>query len=431
MKKFLTLTNSFLILALLAACSASAGGGGSGQQSIAQSDKPRNANPTVSSADLAQLAADNRTFAFDLYQQLRAAPGNLFYSPHSISVALAMTYAVAAGTTAGQMAQALHLNLPADRLHPAFNALQFALASREKDPNNPKQTNFQLNVVNALWGQTGYTFLPAFLDLLATNYGAGMRLLDFKANPQAGRQVINDWVAKQTADKIQDLIPPSALDANTRLVLTNAIYFNAQWLSQFQETSTQPGPFTLLDGNQVSAPMMNISKMFAFYQGSGVSAVEMPYVGGQVSMVLIVPDAGKFASFEQGLNAAQWDKISAGLKYNQVNLSMPKFKFSSEFTLNDALAKLGMTDGFTPGKADLSGMDGSHNLFISKALHKAYINVDEKGTEAAASTAVAIGLTSIPANPVDLKIDRPFLFLIQDKPTGAILFLGRVTNPVK
>jgi serpin B len=431
MKKFLILVNSLLILALLAACSAPAANGGGAQQSLAQSDKPRDANPNVAPSALTQLAADNRAFAFNLYQQLRGASGNLFYSPHSISVALAMTYGGAAGSTAQQMAQALHFNLPATSLHPAFNALQLALASREKDPNDPKQTDFRLSVVNALWGQTGYNFLPAYLDLLATNYGAGMRMLDFKSDPEAGRKVINDWVASQTANKIQDLIPPSALDNATRLVLTNAIYFNAQWMTQFNAKNTQAGPFSLLDGSQVSVPMMNISHSYAYYQGNSVTAVELPYVGGQVSMVLLVPDAGKFSNFEQNLSAAQWDAIRAGLNYNQVNFSMPKFKFSADFMLNDPLVKLGMSDAFQAGKADFSGMDGSKDLYITKALHKAFINVDENGTEAAAATAIAIGLTAMPAQPVDLKVDRPFLFLIQDKPTGEILFLGRVTNPAK
>jgi serpin B len=430
MKKLFILVNSVLILALLSACAAP-GSGGSGQQSIAQSDKPRESNPNVSNSDINKLASDNRAFAIDLYQQLRASSGNLFFSPHSISVALGMTYAGAANATAQQMAKTLHFSLPSASLHPAFNALQLALASREKDPNDPKQTDFKLSVVNALWGQNGFKFLPAFLDLLSANYGAGMRMLDFKSDPEAARKVINDWVASQTANKIQNLIPPSALDTATRLVLTNAIYFNAQWMSQFDTHNTQNGPFTLLDNSKVSVPMMNISHGFGYYQGNGVSAVELPYVGGQVSMVLLVPDAGKFTSFEQNLTSAQWDAIRAGMKNNQVNLSMPKFKFSGEFTLNDTLVRLGMADAFNPNAADFSGMDGNKDLYITKALHKAYISVDEQGTEAAAATAIAIGLTSMPANPVDLKVDRPFLFLIQDKPTGEILFMGRVTNPAQ
>lgn len=426
MKPFLTLLNSMVILALLAACSTSASVG-----PVAQSDKQRSTAPEAAPADMEKLTADNRAFAFDLYQQLRGQDGNLFMSPHSISVALAMTYAGMRGETEAQTRQAIHFNLAAAKLHPAFNALQLELAKREQDKSDPKQANFRLSVVNALWGQSGYKFMPDYLDLLALNYGAGIRLLDYKADPEAARKVINDWVASQTADKIKDLIPSSAINRATTLVLTNAIYFNAPWLYPFSASQTQPGPFTLLDGSKIEVPLMNITKEFPSYTGSGFSAVELPYAGGQVSMVLLVPDAGKFTSFEQGLNAAQWDAIRKGLNFTNIRLSLPKFSFTSEFTLNEPLIKLGMTDAFTPGKADLSGMDGTRALYISKALHKAFVKLDEQGTEAAAATAVIIGRTSMPADPLTLKIDRPFLFLIQDKPSGEILFVGRVTQPVQ
>jgi serpin B len=420
--------HTMLLLALLAACAAPAGGGA---QSVAKSDKSRNTSPAAGPADLQKLTGGTRAFAFDLYQQLRAQPGNLFFSPHSISVALAMTYAGARGATAQEMRQALHYALPDASLHPAFNALQLELAKREKNQNDPKLINFRLSVVNALWGQTGYKFVPDYLDVLGIHYGAGMRLLDYRADPEAARQVINDWVANQTADKIKDLIPAGAIDDHTILVLANAIYFNAPWLTPFEASVTQPGPFTLQDGSQQNVPMMNISKQFPYASGSGFSAVELPYAGGEVSMVLLVPDAGQFYSFEQGLTPTQWDSIRQNLKSTQVNLSLPKFQFTSEFNLNAPLGKLGMVSAFQAGQADLSGMDGTRALFLSQALHKAFIKLDEKGTEAAAATAVVVGLTSMPANPVTFKIDRPFLFLIQDKPTGEILFLGRVLNPAQ
>jgi len=428
MKTRFAIAHFLFILALLSACATPSGGG---QQSVAQSDKPRSTAPNASSDDLKSLTAGTRAFAFDLYQQIRAQQGNLFFSPHSISLALAMTYAGARGATAQQMQQALHFSLPAASLHPAFNALQLELAKREKDKNDPKLTNFKLSVVNALWGQTGYKFTPDYLDLLAVNYGAGMRLLDYHANPEAARQVINDWVAKQTVDKIKGLIPTGAIDPNTILVLTNAIYFNAPWFTPFNAGSTQPGPFTLLDGSQTNVPLMHITRQFAYASGSGFLAIELPYAGGEISMVLLVPDAGKFDTFEKGLSAAQWETIRASLKSTQVELSLPKFQFTSEFKLNDPLNKLGMTSAFQPGQADLSGMDGTRELFISQALHKAFIKLDEQGTEAAAATAIVVGVTSMPAETVSVKVDRPFLFLIQDKPTGEILFLGRVLNPAQ
>ncbi len=429
MKKLIILANFLIILTLLAACAAPGGSGG--QQSFVQSDKPRDTQPNISDSDLQQLAADNRAFAFSLYQQLRGTDGNLFYSPHSISVALAMAYAGARNQTAAEMRQALHFTLPETSLNPAFNALQQALAEREKSKTNAKDTNFRLNVVNALWGQKDYTFLSAYLDLLSQNYGAGMRLIDFKADPEAARQVINQWVAQQTADKIKDLIPPSALDQATTLVLTNAIYFNAEWLYQFNPGSTAPAPFHLLDGSQVSVPTMHISEQFGYYQGDGFTMLELPYIGSQVSMILVVPDQGKFSQIEQGLSAGQWDTAVKGLKHAQVNLALPKFTFTSQFSLTDALSRSGMPVAFQPSQADFSGMDGSKNLYISDVVHKAFISLDENGTEAAAATAVVVGVTSMPAEPVNLTIDRPFLFAIQDKPTGEMLFLGRVVNPAK
>ncbi len=429
MKKLIVLANVLVILTLLAACATPNGGGG--QQALVQSDKPRDTQPNVSASDLQKLAADNRAFAFNLYQQMRSQDGNLFYSPHSISVALAMTYAGARNETESQMRQALHLTLPESSLHPAFNALQQALAEREKAKNNEKESNFRLNVVNALWGQKGYTFLPAYLDLLSLNYGAGMRLLDFKADTEAARQVINQWVAEQTADKIKDLIPPSALDQMTTLVLTNAIYFNAKWLHQFNPGNTASSPFNLLDGNPINVPTMHTSQRFGYYRGDGVTAVELPYTGNEVSMILLIPDQGNFGQFEHKLTSEQWDAIVKGMNSTQVNLAMPKFKFTSELALNEPLSRSGMPIAFQPESADFSGMDGTKTLYISDVLHKAFINLDEFGTEAAAATAVVVGTTSMPAEPVDLNVDRPFLFAIQDKPTGEILFLGRVTDPTR
>jgi serpin B len=427
MKKIIVLANLLLIITLLAACAAPTAS--SGQQSVVQSDKPRDTQPNVSESDLQQLAADNRAFAFNLYQQLRGQSGNLFYSPHSISVALAMTYAGARNDTQTQMRQALHFTLPDANLNQAFNALQQALAEREKNQSNTKETNFRLNVVNALWGQKGYTFLPAYLDILSQNYGAGMRLLDFKADPETARQVINQWVADQTADKIKDLIPPSTLDQATTLVLTNAIYFNAQWQYQFNPDNTASAPFNLRNGSQVNVPTMHISEQFGYYEGDGFKMLELPYAGNQVSMFLIVPDQGKFGQIEQTLSPEQWDAAIQGLHSVQVNLALPKFNFTYDLSLSDPLARIGMPIAFQPNRADFSGMDGTQSLYLSDVLHKAFINLDEFGTEAAAATAVVVGTTAMPAEPVNLNVDRPFLFAIQDKPTGEILFMGRVVDP--
>lgn len=398
------------------------------QAQVAQSDKPRVLSPAVAPSDLEELVAGNSAFAFDLYQAIRKEPGNLFYSPYSISVALAMTYAGARGETERQMAQVLHFALEQARLHPAFNALDQALASRGAGAKSKDGQPFRLRVANSLWGQAGYTFLPAFLDTLAENYGAGLRLVDFKGAPEDARKAINKWVSDQTEGKIRDLIPHGAIDTLTRLVLANAIYFNAAWMHAFEKEATQDGPFYLLDGSQVAVPMMRQNERFPYFAGKGVQAVELPYDGGEVSMVLLVPDRGAFSAFEEALSAQVVADILARMEYTSVNLAMPRFKYDATLSLADTLRAMGMPEAFS-ANADFSGMDGTRNLAITDVFHKAFVAVDEAGTEAAAATAVVIGLTAMPARPVDLTVDRPFIFLIRDIQTGTILFVGRVLNP--
>ncbi len=394
---------------------------------VAISNKPRNNNPVSPASDQSQLADGNTAFAFDLYQQLLSGQaGNLFYSPYSISVALSMAQAGAKGQTLSQIDQVMHYTLQGTSLYQAFNALQLALSNEQKNQGNPSENDFTLNVVNAAWGQDGYKFLQAYLDILAENYGAGLRLVDFLANPDAARQTINDWVTQQTAQKIKDLIPQGAITPLSRLVLTNAIYFNSPWLSPFNESSTKDGSFTNLDGKQVTVPMMNMMHTFGYFQGSGYQAVELPYSGDKLSMLVLVPDSGQFPAVEKSLSPALLETIRNGLQGSEVKLSMPRFKYESSVSLAEILKKMGMTDAFDPNQADLSGMDGTRNLFISDVLHKAYVSVDEKGTEAAAATAVVIGTTAMPTNVVTLKIDRPFIFLIQDNQSGSVLFMGRV-----
>ncbi len=414
------------LLILLAACTQTGGGG---QMSLAQSDKPRNANPSSSAAQQSQLVSGNTAFAFELYKQLGARQGNLFLSPYSISTALAMTQAGARGDTLAQMNKALHFTLPIDALHPALNALQLALNKREQNAQDASKKDFRLRVTNALWGEKTYSFKADFLDLLAENYGAGLRLVDFLSAPEPSRQAINQWVSDQTEQKIKDLLPQGSITNLTRLVLTNAIYFNANWMKPFYPENTKAGDFNLLDGKKTQAQLMSTSTQLPYARGSGYQAVELPYEGNKLSMLVVVPDGGKFTDIERSLDPDNLESIKKGLGSAQVNLQLPRFKFEASFGLIDALKALGMQAAFEPGKADLSGMDGTKNLYISAIEHKAYISVDEKGTEAAAATAVVVGLTSMPAQSVDLKIDRPFLFYILDKQSGALLFMGRVVNP--
>jgi len=395
---------------------------------VLKSDKERITSPDVSTSEQALLVEGNSAFALELYQALKGEEGNLFYSPYSISLALAMTYAGASGETAQQMADTLHFLLEQERLHPAFNWLDAELARRGEGAEGKDGEGFRLNIVNAIWGQKDYEFLSDFLDVLAENYGAGLRILDFITETEASRLAINQWVSDQTEGRIEDLIPQGAIDEWTRLVLTNAIYFNAAWAYPFNGNITADGPFYLLDGGQVSVPMMKQMESFGYTEGEGYQAVELPYDGGELSMVILLPEAGNFEAFEEGLQSQQVSDVISGLQPTEVALTMPQFEFDSEFSLKDTLAGMGMPIAFS-SSADFSGMTGNRELSISDVVHKAFVAVDEAGTEAAAATAVIMKLTAVPEPPVEVALDRPFIFLIRDIETGAVLFVGRVLNP--
>lgn len=423
MKLFSVLGLCTILLGVLPACQPPAASG-----DVAISDKPRETVGTVNQADLSELVGGNNQFAVALYQILKSGAGNLFYSPYSISMALAMTYAGARGTTAQQMADTLHFTLAQDSLHTTFNGLDQELASRGQGAKDKEGQAFKLNIVNALWGQRGYQFLSQYLDLLAQDYGAGMRLMDFRNDPDGSRQTINKWVADQTKDKIQDLIPPGAIDTMTRLVLTNAIYFNAAWATAFDKGATKDDKFYLNDGSSVNVPMMHESESLGYAEGSGYKAVELPYSGNELSMVIFLPDIGTFNQFESAFAADKYNGIIQSLSGKQVALTMPRFKYDSQFSLNKALSDMGMPVAFT-GDADFSGMTGNRDLSISDVIHKAYVAVDESGTEAAAATAVIMRLTAMPLSPAEVKVDHPFIFVIRDIQTGTVLFIGRVLNP--
>lgn len=415
MKIYLFTSTSWLLVALLLA-----GCAGAAQGAELRSDKAR-LSPNASGADLAELAAGNSAFAADLYQALREQErGNLFYSPYSISSALAMTYAGARGETERQMAATLHYTLPQARLHPAFNALDASLTTQGKEDT------FQLHIANALWGQKGFAFLPAFLDTLAENYGAGLRAVDFANAVEAARQTINAWVSEQTRDKIKELIKPGVLSPDVRLVLTNAIYFKGKWAAPFEKNSTYDGPFTLPDGGSESVPMMHQTGSFKYAEGEGYQAIELPYRDSDAAMLIVLPRAGRFDEIEAAFSSERIAGIASQLAPRSVRLTMPKFTYESEFYLADVLIQMGMPAAF--GDADFSGMTGKRDLFISEVVHKAFVAVDEEGTEAAAATAVVMKVTAM-LEGIEMKVDRPFLFLIRDTRTGTILFAGRVFNP--
>jgi serpin B len=381
----------------------------------------------VSAEELAELSGDNADFAWAFYREITKPGENLFFSPYSLSVALAMTWAGARGNTEAEMAQAMRFGLGQERLHPAFNQLDLDLASRAEASSDDAPLPFVLNVTNALFGQVGFEFLDAFLDTLAQHYGAGMRLMDFVAQTEASRIAINEWVSERTNERIEELIAPGIITTATRLVLVNAIFFTASWESPFEKSNTMDAAFKRVDGSEIQVPTMQQSLITSYVQGDGFQAAELPYDGEQLAMLLIVPDEGRLEALEAELSAAKVAEIRTTLSNHQLDLKLPKFSFRSEVPAKDPLQALGMVEAFG-GAADLSGMNGTGGLFIQDVVHQAFVAVDENGTEAAAATAVIVGETSAPP-PATLTIDRPFVFAIIDRPTGATLFIGRVLDP--
>jgi serpin B len=396
---------------------------------ILKSDKARITSLVVDQSDMTMLANGDGEFAFDLYQALKKEDGNIFYSPYSISLALAMTYAGARGETAKQMADTLHYQLDQSALHAAFNNLGIELAKRGEGAKGKDGKGFRLNVVNAIWGQKDYEFLSTYLDSLAENYGAGLRVLDFIKNSNQSREVINQWVSDQTEGRIKDLIPEGSITPLTRLVLTNAIYFNAAWKLPFQPEATTNGPFHLINGTDVTVAMMKQTGSFKYSESDNYQVIELPYDGQELSMVIFLPAPGQFQAFEETMTYQLASNIiEQKIGSRQVALTMPKFEFESEFGLKETLMGMGMTEPFRDN-ADFSGMSNQSDLHIDDVVHKAFVSVDEAGTEAAAASAVIVGTTSMPLEPVILTLDRPFVFLIRDIQTGTILFIGRVMNP--
>ena len=383
--------------------------------------------PPSVTPDQAAVSEGNSAFATDLYGQLRKQDGNLFFSPESISTAFAMAYAGARGSTASQMASTLHFTLPPGRLHPAMGALLTNL--------NATHSGYQLHVADALWAEKDFTFLDDYLKLTRSDYGAGFNPVDFKGAPEAVRQTINQWVEQKTENKIKDLIPPRAITPATRLVLTNAIYFKGDWEAKFDKAQTQDEDFHLDAAKTVKAPLMHISNKLGYFSGGTFQALNIPYKSGELSMVVLLPnDVAGLPALEQSLTTAnlkQWlTQLNIGPK---VILTLPKFKMTKEFELSNALGALGMAQALQPSAADFSGITGKRDFWISSAIHKAFIDVNEEGTEAAAATAIVITAMAMarPQPPVIFRADHPFIFLIRDNRSGAILFMGRVTDPNK
>lgn len=376
------------------------------------------------------LVAGNNAFALELYSELKSAEGNLFLSPYSISSALAMTYAGARGNTAAEMEKALHFGRGQAGTHPAFAALQARLAAAEN------QGNVRLAVANSLWPQAGYPFLPEYLKQVKDAYDADVAPLDFKGDVEGARQTINQWVARQTQEKIRDLIGRGGLDPLARLVLVNAVYFKGNWASPFKPEQTAPADFYVSPETTVPVPLMVQARKFAYAEFDGGQVVQLPYAGNGLSMLVVLPqEKDGLAALEAQLTPERLAEWRRQLHARAVCVYLPKFKMKwGTAALNGPLQALGIVDAFRDARADFSGMDGQPRwLYVGAVLHQAFVEVNEGGTEAAAATAVVMEARAMrpQAPPVEFRADHPFLFLIQEERTGAILFLGRLADPAK
>jgi serine protease inhibitor len=367
----------------------------------------------------------NTDFALDLYRELKNTKGNLFFSPYSISTALAMTYAGARENTAKQMADVLHFPPGQKEFHSVFGQLESLLNEVQN------QGDVRLNVANSLWPQEGYPFLEEYLSLVKKHYGVVIMPSDYQRAAEKARKNINQWVEEKTRDKIKNIIPPGILNALTRLVLVNAIYFRGNWASQFDDSRTKEDTFYLLSGKTVQTPLMAQEKVFAYGDEEFLQVLELPYVGGSLSMIVFLPkEKDGLLQLEKQLTAANLRMWASGLRKQKVKVFLPRFKMTSQFVLAKTLAAMGMHDAFNPNKANFSGMDGRlHWLYIGAVLHKAFIDVNEEGTEAAAATATLLGRVKMAPQPPIFRVDHPFIFLIRENTTGSILFLGRVMDP--
>src|SRR5512140_444237 len=371
-------------------------------------------------ADASQLVAANNAFALDFYGRIRQPEGNLFFSPFSISAAFAMVYAGAREGTADEISRVFHFPLDQERLHAVYRALLKSLDT------GTTMGGYRLDIASRLWGEQTFEFLPEYLGITRGQYGAELAKADFQQNAEGARKEINQWVSDRTEKKIPELFPAGSVNPYTRLVLANAIYFKGKWQDQFDPKLTRDAPFHVTPARDVTVHMMQRTAddlMLGF--AAGVHLLELPYRGRDISMLIVLPDSNDLAEIEQRLTPQLLDEWRHDLRTTEAMVFLPRFTMTSEFSLNGVLADLGMPDAFTD-RADFSGMDGRRDLLIQAALHKAFVNVNEEGTEAAAATGISVGVTSMPPS---FRADHPFLFLIMDNVTGSILFMGRVEDP--
>lgn len=377
--------------------------------------------------DTDALVEGNSAFACDLYQQLRLTEGNLFFAPYSISTALAMTYAGARGNTKSQMAKTMRFPM-GPKVHSAFAKLASRMTELQQSGD------VTLNVANSLWPENDYPLLDGYLSLTKKYYGASITPVNYKTDAESARKAINGWVENKTQDKIKDILQPGILDSQTRLVLINAIYFKGNWETQFQARQTENAPFYITADKTVPVPMMWQEKTFGYADLDYFEILELPYKSHEMAMYIFLPKAkgaDALKRLEADWSMANFHRWENSLSKMKVSVYLPKFKMASMFKLDKTLATMGMTDAFID-KANFAGMDGrAEGLYISAVLHKAFVEVNEQGTEAAAATSVVMGARGFSPEPPTFRADHPFLFLIEEKKSGSILFMGRVADPTK
>lgn len=403
-----------VLVGALVAVACTAGDGPPGAV-VAGAPAARDTSPDTDGADVAEAVAGTTELALDLYRVMAAEPGNRSLSPYSVAVGLAMVYAGARGTTAEEMRDVLHFTLPADRLHPALNHLDLALAAAAD------HDGVELAVANRTWRRSGVAVEDGFVELLGREYGAPMGELDVAADPEAAREAVNGWVAEHTAGRVPELFPAGTITPDTALVLANAVHLDAAWWFPFNPDLTRREPFRT-PGGTVTVDMMHFNEYLPSGWGDGWQAVELPYAGEDLSMVVIVPD--DLARFEAGLDADLLSQIVTSIRDGGIHLSLPRFEVSDHTDLEVVLRELGMRTAFGE-EADFSGMTGDRSLWLDAVHHESFVKVDEEGTEAAAATGSAMADSHGPT----VVVDRPFLYLIRDRGTGALLFLGRVVDP--
>ncbi|XP_030624111.1 leukocyte elastase inhibitor [Chanos chanos] len=382
---------------------------------------------------MASLTAANTSFSLNLFNKITEnnKTGNVFYSPLSISSALAMVYLGAEGNTAAQMSESLHLNKAEEDIHVGFSKLLSEL--------NKEGAPYTLSLANRLYGEHSYKFIEKFLNDTKTHYQAELEAVDFKSNAEAARENINAWVQKQTQDKIKDLLPEGVVDELTRLVLVNAIYFKGSWDRKFKQSSTEEVPFKLSKNKTKPVKMMRQKAQFplAYIPSLNMQILELPYEGKDLSMLIMLPNeltdnTTGLEKLEQELtyeNFVEWTRPDM-MDTLVVQVGLPRFKLEEMYDMKDLLISMGMVDAFDQRKCNFSGMSPNDDLVLSKVVHKSFVEVNEEGTEAAAATAVAI-MTRGRAllRPERFIADHPFLFFIRHNPTQSILFCGRYSSP--